>query len=529
MAFLGFFLLIGAWSVAAPFDGTPDEREHIIRAAGVAAGQVAPPPSVAVRGGGAFQNVPESLVRDNCWKHKPQRSAACADDPGGEDKDIRVGTGAGRYHPMYYAVVGGPLVLAPNWAGVLIARLISAALCAAFLANALTDAMRWSRFRLMAVGVFAAVTPMAVHMGSAINPSGVEIAAGVAFFAAAIPLLYAPGGLRSRSLLWHTGLAALALVTLRAAGPLWLAISAAALLLPLQWRLVQTLWRRAGVRWWILGIGVAAIASAVWTVAFKATYMGDFTRGRHLSTGQAIRELLERWRRWTDEMVGVMSWLDTTLPAPMYMIWEFLVASLIVWGFVLATRAGRWRLAALAAAGVVVPSLMQLSYVNEFGFITQGRYMLPVLCGVPLLAAFLIAEYGLPADKSRAVLRVFIVMLLPIHLLSLAYTMVRWQHGLPPNGGLKVLNPLAGSWHPPLGSALPLLASIAGLLLVARISWPLRARADGDSDDSQMSSATVGDATRIDGDTTNPVRAAREDRHALLTTAARDPHGDHHT
>jgi hypothetical protein len=472
MAFIGFFLFIGAWSVAAPFDGTPDEREHIVRAAGVAAGQVAPPPVAAVRGGGAFQNVPKSLIRDNCWKHKPELSAACAPEPGGDETIVRIGSGAGRYHPLYYALVGGPLVLSPTWAGVLAARLISAALCAALLANALTDAMRWSRFRLMAVGVLATVTPIAAHMGSAINPSGVEIAAGIAFFAAAIPLLYARDGLRSRSLLWHTGLAAFALTTLRAAGPVWLAASAVALLLPLQWRRIVALWQQSAVRWWVLGLGAAAIASGIWTVVFKATYMGDFTGGRHWSLTQAVRTLLERWRFWTDELVGVLSWLDTRLPAPVYLIWEFLVASLIVWGFVLATRAGRWRLAALAVAGVVVPSLMQLSYVNEFGFITQGRYMLPVLAGLPLLAAFLIAEYGLPRDKSRSLLRIFAVALLPLHLISLVYTMVRWQHGLLPNGGLRALNPLAGPWHPPLGSVLPLVASAAGLVIVGWLVWP---------------------------------------------------------
>ncbi len=46
-------------------------------------------------------------------------------------------------------------------------------------------------------------------MGGAINPSGVELAAGIAFFAAAIPLLYAPAAARNTTLLWHTGIAAL--------------------------------------------------------------------------------------------------------------------------------------------------------------------------------------------------------------------------------------------------------------------------------------------------------------------------------
>ncbi len=44
-AFLGFFLVLGAWSVAAPYSGTPDEQDHILRAYGVATGQVVLDPS----------------------------------------------------------------------------------------------------------------------------------------------------------------------------------------------------------------------------------------------------------------------------------------------------------------------------------------------------------------------------------------------------------------------------------------------------------------------------------------------------
>src|SRR5436190_6470456 len=35
VAFLAFFLVFGAWGVAAPFDGPADEVQHSIRAAGV--------------------------------------------------------------------------------------------------------------------------------------------------------------------------------------------------------------------------------------------------------------------------------------------------------------------------------------------------------------------------------------------------------------------------------------------------------------------------------------------------------------
>src|SRR5207244_3144131 len=156
----------------------------------VADGQVFPHPAEAVNKTGAFFEVPGSLIRQWCWQFHPDVSAACSPEPGGDTTLRRQGIIIGRYLPVYYAVVGVPVRLAPDWLGVMLARLLSAVICAFFLANAMTDAMLWSRHRLMAVGVLAAVTPMAVHIAGAVNPNGPEIAAGAALFAAAIPLLH---------------------------------------------------------------------------------------------------------------------------------------------------------------------------------------------------------------------------------------------------------------------------------------------------------------------------------------------------
>lgn len=471
LAFLGFFLVIGAWSVAAPYDATPDEKEHVIRAAGVAAGQiVTEPSSTAMKGGGAFQEVPNSLVRTNCFKHEPERSAACGTDPGGDETVVEAGTGAGRYHPLYYILVGWPLALSPDWTGLLLARLITAALSAALLATALIDAMRWSRFRLMAAGALAATTPMVMHMASAVNPSGVEIAAGIAFFAAAIPLLFASGAGRSRTLLWHVGVAALALATLRTAGPLWLALSVVALLIPWRWQRLRELWQWRPVRWWTLTIGLATAACMTWTLIFKTNAASD-VRVPQLSLGQSVRKVVERWDNYLAEMVGVTGWLDTYQLPPVYLIWHFATAALIIWGFVLAGRGGQIRLLAIAASGIVLPSLMQVVAMNIYGFIMQGRYLLPLLVGLPLLASFLIQQYGFPHDKSQTFVRMLAVLLLPLHLVVLAYTMVRWQRGLDPDGGFSALNPLSGEWQPPLGPIVPLLAATLGIILIGWLVW----------------------------------------------------------
>jgi Predicted membrane protein (DUF2142) len=523
LAFLGFMLCIGAWSVAAPYDGTPDEQQHILRAASVAAGQVAVHPANEIEGGGAFVTVPSSLVRDRCWQYVSRRPAGCTAEPGGARTPVRAISGAGRYHPIYYAVVGLPLRLWPDWTGVLLARLISGALCAALFATALMDALRWSRHRLMAVAILVGVSPMATHMASAVNPNGVEIAAGVALFAAAVPLLFAPGAERSRTLLWHVGVAALTLAVLRAGGPLWVAVSVAALLLPLRWAKLRQLWAWRPVRWWTLVVGLAMVGSLVWTALFKTTNLGDFTHGQRLSLAQAIGTEVDIWREYADEMVGVMAWLDARMPGSMYLIWESAVAALLVWGFIVAHRAGRWRMAALAAGGLGIPFVMQIAYVNKVGFVTQGRYLLPVAVGLPILATFLIQEYGLPGDKSRTLLRLYIVTLLPIHLVALVFTMVRWQRGLSRGAGLRGLNPLSGSWQPPLGPVLPLVATIAGLLLIGWLLWRPERVVGG----PPPATATDADAAATDGAATDGAAAGAQaegdrSRHAAALAHSMD-------
>jgi hypothetical protein len=332
--------------------------------------------------------------------------------------------------------------------------------------------MRWSRHRLMAVGVIVAATPMVAHTGGAINPSGVELAAGIAFFAAAVPLLYAPGGTRDRSLLRHVGVAALALATLRMAGPLFLFLSAIALLLPPRWSVLRELWSRTAARWWTLAVGLAGAISVAWTILFKSADLGShFAGAQEWSVGQVAWVEIQRWHQYLDEMVGVTSWLDTRMPEVLYVVWEAAAAALILAGFVAAHRAGRLRLVAILVGGFTVPYLMAVRYAPQVGFITQGRYLLPMLVGLPVLAAFLLQEAGVSTQRSRTILRMSVVLLLPLQFMTLAYTMIRWQFGLKWPPGLGSVNPFAGSWHPPLGAIVPLVTSTLGLIAVGWLVW----------------------------------------------------------
>ncbi|MFI6242639.1 DUF2142 domain-containing protein [Micromonospora sp. NPDC050795] len=478
LAFAAFFLIIFAWSMAAPYDGTPDEREHIVRAAGVAAGQIAPPPADAKKGTGAFQTVPGGLVREQCWQFKKEVSAACAQPPGSDDTPTRAGTGAGRYFPAYYALVGAPTVLWPGWSGVLLARMISALCSAALLACAYVVIRNRSRRGLMMGALLVVTTPMAVHMASAVNPNGLEIAAGIAFFSAVIPLLLGPPGPR-RGLIVLVGISALLLAVLRQTGPLWLATAFIAFAFPLRRGNLLGLLRDRAAQLWAGGIVLSTLAVLAWSVRQQTSDLGNYSADR-LTYGQAALREADRWRGYLDQIVGVTSWLDTRMPAPPYLIWQLVAGALLLIGVVWGSTLDRWRLLVLLGGGVAVPSLMQIALVNESGFVTQGRYMLPMLVGVLLYAAWVAEQRGFEVARARSFTRLAVLLLLPIQLFCLAYTMVRWQNGLPANIGLSSLNPLAGDWHPVVGSVIPLLSASVGLVLFGWLVWTTRSAATDD-------------------------------------------------
>jgi hypothetical protein len=473
LAFLGFFLMIAAWSVAAPYNGTPDEQAHIVRAAGVAYGQFAPAPALAAAGTGAFQQVPRGFAGiSSCWQFQVNVPAGCAAPPGSDRTLVTVGTAAGRYNPVYYALVGWPLRLWPGMPGVLLARLIGAAASAGLLAGAFVSAMRWSRLRMIAVGLVAVATPMTLQMTSAVNPNGLEIAAGVCLFAAGIPLLVRHDDRFDRRLLWLFVISAAILATLRSTGPLWLAFAVVALLLPFRPSVLRRLLKMRAVLWSAAALVLVVLLGVGWTFMEKASVMGTPGQPHQYSSGTAVWLVLREWRTWVDSLVGIMSWLDTELPSYVYLIWEFAVAGLIIAALAFAGRVDRWRMFVIFFGGVITPTLLQVSYLNKYGFVTQGRYLLPLLSGLVLLAAFILEESGMPPRVARFIGRLAVLVLLPLNVFALAYTMVRWQHGLRPYPVPSFdLNPLRGSWHPALGSVVPLVAELVGGCVVGALLW----------------------------------------------------------
>src|SRR5207245_2208945 len=103
--------------------------------------------------------------------------------------------------------------------------------------------------------------------------------------------------------------------------------------------------------------------------------------------------------------------------------------------------------------------------VNATNWFNQGRYFLPGAVGLPMLGALILARRGLTAQHLRTMTRLFALVLVPIQLVCLVFTMCRWQ------SGEAILNPFKGTWMPPYGVLLPLICGTLGVIVQFVMYW----------------------------------------------------------
>lgn len=452
--------------MAAPYDGTPDEARHVYRAVGV----VTDGPFARE---GRWHTVPRSLIRTNCFQFKGAQPASCSVEPGGDRAPEPTVALAGRYNPVYYALVGVPLRLWPNWQGILRARLLSGLFVAAMLAAAMHSATRWSRSDFMGAAVLVATTPITLHLAGAVNPNGLEIAAGTAFFAALIPILLESDAPPRRAQLWVVGISGALLAILRAFGPLWIAIGLGVLMVPPFKVQLRRVLNQRSLRLCLGLVFLAVVAGIGWTLLAKTGVPDQVTIPDGYTPMKAFRyEIANRLGGIAQEMVGVLSWLDTGLPAWFYLAWWSFLGLFALAAVIFGQNIDRWRIGVLFFASFAIPGTLDTAFVRTYGLPSQGRYMLPIAVGIPLIAAYALSARNIfPAAKAGAVMRAVVVACLPLQLFALGFTMVRWQSGIPSAMKAVTGNPFIGKWHPPMGSVLPLVLALAGAIVLGVAAW----------------------------------------------------------
>ncbi len=505
LAFVGYFLLGSAWALALPVNGTYDEKQHLVRAYAVWTGQFVPTEQITDASGRPTDAIegPRSLLPENpdcTWRPKPYKPASCQ-RPVTDRTRTLLPTSAGRYSPVYYLAVGLPLRLSPDGTGLIWARLISAALGAVFLAVATAIAARLGK-RLLMAGIVLVSTPLAMDLNGSINPNGLEITSGVLLFVALLSALLAPPE-ASPWRLWL--IAGVAFAVLAAALHLGIVLGGlavlACLLMAGRRRASEVLRDRTA----LLYFGVPAIAGSAfavtWLLASSVADIATPVRPAHpLGLVEIVKGLLtSRAEFYARQVIAQFGYGETTVSLAMIGLWYLLVAAVILpvlWRPAVAVpepaeaplgRApgvtaaavpepaeaslGRapgitaWRVR-IAIVGILVASYailagLEIHFVPLVGWYAHSRYIMPLGAGAVLCAAFV----GHLPDRLILIL---VALTVPLDLYALARVMTRFQVGI--DAGL---HPFGGSWHPPLGSAVPLVATlVGGVLLTVMVKIP---------------------------------------------------------
>lgn len=400
LTFVAAWILGVCWAAASPAFSGPDEGSHVLRAYSAGRGQVIGPDGgeiPGIIGETTLVDVPRRLGDlvgvAGCYVFQARIPAACATDP-------RVGTGvrsyqdtAGRAPPLYHLLVSPPLELWPRMRGVYAARALSAAIFAALIAGAVAvSAARGLRNTL--VGTFLACTPMAWYFAGVLNPSGLEIASGVAVWSAGFAALHDLRHHRrpSRGATALLALGGAGLAATRSLGPLWVGVAGLSLLAfaAMAKDLGRVLRER---RIWIAGgiVAAATLGNAVWVL--RADSLGSSSHFADVGLTTAIAHSLGRQSGMWHSLFAQFGYLDTDPPEGIHVTLVACWFALLAVAVAVSRRRERAGLLGLLAVALFAGVAIEASQYNQLGPVWQGRYTLPLLAGVPILAGWLIDRH----------------------------------------------------------------------------------------------------------------------------------------
>jgi hypothetical protein len=393
---LGLCGLFAIWVLVVPPFAGIDEHDHAYRAAAAARGQWAIDPVNATRGTGAWLDVPTDIVeaaRAECKKLNYTKDRDCVGTPS-TDGATRVASGAGRYHPLFYAVIGTVAKPFDGAAALYAMRIATALLAAAFVWVAARAASTWARTRWPYIGIVVACTPVAVYSSAVASPNGVEMMAALALWLSLVGLLVAPPQ-HIRQLAAYAGIAGAVLATLRPLGPLWCLMILAVVLVAVRTEpgRIRALLRRRAVLAGALLVLVSALQSTAWVLAMGSLKLGVEGTG-HTSLAHRASVTATQLPAWTFQTIAAFPLRDQpTLPV-VYACFLFLFGIVMVTG--LRSADGRSRVAIVLVAAFVLafPYLTTVKSLDEFGAAWQGRYGLPVAMGMVVVAAYALDRRG---------------------------------------------------------------------------------------------------------------------------------------
>jgi hypothetical protein len=386
----GFALQIAVWVMVIPAYEDYDEFDHLYRASGVTHGQVvAPavprpgdPPSTVI----ADRRLVEAGYEE-CLSlpyTSPKRCGPVRDAGRGL---VVVISWAAFYNPAYYGVVGWAERIGSGLSAVVATRAFSVLISVAMLAWAAWLTLSWPKSRSGIRGLLLSASPILLFSLAIVAPNGLEMVSGLLWWVGLITLAQARRPL-PRGLWSALAVSGCLLVTLRFLGPVWLALATAVALL---WRPREIvsgvrLHRRQAVAT-AVAVSVAGAASLAWLATQHSHVIVTPPLEPGMSLAGGVRHSLADLPSMIVQLVSAIPGRNIAPPS-------LLVAAWLV-PFVLLLLNVEWRrdpgarraLGCLIAVVVLFPVAFQGAMYEQLSHFWQGRYILPLAVGIPLLAA----------------------------------------------------------------------------------------------------------------------------------------------
>ncbi len=471
------FVVAVMWGLASPVPSGPDEEAQLIKAAALAHGTLIGTPLPGTKSKGtATVTVPRTVVNPilqnaiACSYSKvdhPVCTVKVASDP----QLVPSTTYEARYPPLYYAITGIPWLFTSDASALRWMRVAAAAIVAVLLGLAFATVSAYGRSGLLTVATGVIITPTVLYLGGVVNPSGMEVAGGIAVWAALVVAVWHHSDDPPLPVLATLVVGSIGLCASRPLSTLWLALALLTVVL-LRPAACLRLVRRNRARVAVGASLLVAVASGIYVLVVKSYEIEAFS-SRASTTSGYLLAVAGHGPKVLDEVIGAFGAPDFFVPLPVEMVWLVGCIGVIAAAVLLVGGRQGVVLAVLTVVfGAVLPFAVIYSHVHTDGVIWQGRYSLPLIAGLPLSAAAMLQDRW---PEMTAVLR----RLAPTAMVAWAAGMIggfywflrRYTVGLD-FYATNAFRRSPGAWRPPLGAPTVFVVTVVAVVVFA--AWLLR-------------------------------------------------------
>ena len=473
LAFGALFVLMSAWAFYVPAMAAADEPAHMWKAVATVRGQVVNPEILGTR-----EVVIPEMYRDAqdfmCNAFHPDVPESICDvskvftqeTPEGVRQVV---SPAALYNPLYYGIIGWPSLLPDNLVNIDLMRLISVTISALFFAAGFRALRQADMPALSMVAATAVVTPSAVFLCSVINPQALEISAAFALWCQLLLVIRKPAPELLGRRMWLLAFITVMFANSRGLSPFFLALIVISCIALQPWRFT---WRVIKDRRSWLPIMVAflgTVAASAWVLVTNGLEGGGGPDAApELLFRRVFKGTLYSTDTYIQQIVGTFGWMDTVVP----MWWVIMFSVAFVASMLLVWTVGSWRERTVALGTglvfcVLVPAVLHGREARVIGWMWQGRYIFPVLIGLPVLVAFVLqarlSHRRIP--MGRRLLLSWALLFVVTHVAGLIITMHRYINGI--YGSWRYIT--KDSWLPPVplwGAGVAMVLFVIGMVVL---------------------------------------------------------------